>query len=48
MADRMWVLLDVAEKLEAWRRYYNEERSHGAIGNKAMIMLTKSGVTTDL
>lgn len=37
-----------AEKLEAWRRYYNEERPHGAIGNKAPITLTKSGGNTSL
>ena len=36
-------LADAAEKLEAWRRYYNEERPHGAIRNKVPIMLTKSG-----
>ena len=39
-------LADAAEKLEAWRRYYNEERPHGAIGNKVPIMLTKSGGVT--
>lgn len=39
-------LADAAEKLEAWRRYYNEERPHGAIGNKVPIMLTKSGGAT--
>lgn len=39
-------LADAAEKLEAWRRYYNEERPHGAIGNKVLIMLTKSGGVT--
>jgi putative transposase len=27
-------LADAREKLEAWRRYYNEERPHGAIGYK--------------
>ena len=27
-------LADAGEKLEAWRRYYNEDRPHGAIGNK--------------
>ena len=37
---------DAAEKLEAWRRYYNEERPHGAIGNKVPILLTKSGGVT--
>jgi len=31
-----------AEKVEAWRRYYNEERPHNAIGNKSPIMLVKS------
>jgi len=39
-------LADAAGKLEAWRRYCNEVRPHGAIGNKAPIMLTKSGVVT--
>ena len=39
-------LADAAEKLEAWRRYYNEERPHGAIGNKVPIMLAKSGGVT--
>jgi len=33
-------LADAAEKLEAWRRYYNEERPHGAIGHKVPISLT--------
>ena len=27
-------LADAAEKLEDWRRYYNEVRPHGAIGHK--------------
>ncbi len=36
-------LADAREKVEAWRRYYNEERPHSAIGNKSSIMLTKSG-----
>ncbi len=35
-------LADAAEKLETWRRYYNEERPHSAIGNKSPIMLVKS------
>jgi transposase InsO family protein len=39
-------LADAAEKLEAWRKYYNEERPHGAIGNKVPIMLTQSGGVT--
>lgn len=39
-------LADAAEKLEAWRRYYNEERPHGAIGNNVPIMLTKPGRAT--
>lgn len=46
--DQHWflTLADAAERLEAWRRYYNEERPHGAIGNKVPIMLTKSGGVT--
>ena len=32
-------LAEAREKLEAWRNYYNEERPHGAIGNKAPILL---------
>ena len=36
-------LADAVKKLEAWRTSYNEERPHGAIGNKVPIMLTKSG-----
>lgn len=36
-------LPDAAEKLEAWRRYDNEEGPHGAIGNKVPITLMKSG-----
>ena len=34
-------LADAREKLEAWRRYYNEERPHGAIGYKCPITLMK-------
>ena len=36
-------LADAREKLEAWRRYYNEERPHGAIGNKPPISLLNPG-----
>jgi putative transposase len=32
-------LADAREKMETWRRYYNEERPHGAIGQKTPIML---------
>ena len=32
-------LADAAEKMEDWLRYYNEDRPHGAIGNKAPIHL---------
>jgi putative transposase len=38
-------LADAAEKLEAWRRYYNEDRPHGAIGYKVPIALMKPGGT---
>ena len=33
---------DAREKLECWRRDYNEVRPHGAIGNKVPISLLKS------
>jgi len=39
-------LADAREKLEHWRRYYNEERPHGAIGNKVPIALMKSAGAT--
>jgi len=32
-------LEDARQKMEAWRRYYNEDRPHGAIGNKPPISL---------
>ena len=32
-------LADTQKKLEDWRKYYNEERPHGAIGNKPPITL---------
>ena len=35
-------LADAQKKLEDWRKYYNEERPHGAIGNKTPITLAKS------
>ena len=34
-------LADAAEKLEAWRRDYNEERPHSAIGNNVPAALMK-------
>jgi putative transposase len=36
-------LADAREKLETWRRYYNEDRPHGAIGYKPPITLTNLG-----
>jgi putative transposase len=30
---------DAREKMEDWRRSYNEERPHGAIGQKAPVTL---------
>lgn len=36
-------LADAREKLEKWRRYYNEDRPHGAIGNKPPITLINPG-----
>jgi putative transposase len=32
-------LADAQQKMEDWRRYYNEERPHGAIGHKVPISL---------
>jgi putative transposase len=39
-------LADAREKLEAWRRYYNEDRPHGAIGHKPPISLQNPGDAT--
>lgn len=39
-------LADAREKMEGWRRYYNEERPHGPIGNKVPISLVNSGGAT--
>jgi len=38
-------LEDARQKMEAWRRYYNEERPHGAIGQKVPItLLVRDGI----
>jgi putative transposase len=40
-------LADAQEKVENWRRYYNEERPHGAIGNMSPILLqNRDGATS--
>jgi len=40
-------LADAAEKMEDWRRYYNEVRPHGAIGHKVPIsLLNPDGATS--
>ena len=39
-------LADAAEKMEDWRRYYNEVRPHGAIGHKVPISLLNPGGAT--
>ena len=36
-AHRFMSLEDARQKMEAWRRYYNEERPHGVIGHKARL-----------
>ena len=36
-------LADAQKKVEDWRRYYNEERPHGSIGNKPPILLQDHG-----
>ena len=40
-------LEDACEKLDRWRRHYNEERPHSAIGNIPPIMLANpTGATS--
>lgn len=40
------MLADAAEKMEDWRRYYNGERPHRAIGNKVPIsFINRDGAT---
>lgn len=39
-------LADSREKLETWRRYYNEERPHSAIGYNVPIALHNPGGAT--
>jgi putative transposase len=40
-------LADAREKLEDWRKYYNEDRPHGAIGNKPPIcLMTPAGASS--
>ncbi|WP_183759230.1 IS3 family transposase [Rhizobium sp. BK181] len=41
-------LADAREKMEDWRRDYNEVRPHGAIGNKVPITLMNLGSVTSL
>ena len=36
-------LADAREKMEDWRRYYNEDRPHGSIGHKPPIALMNRG-----
>jgi putative transposase len=46
--NTQWFLTleDARQKLENWRRDYNEVRPHGAIGNKAPITLLDRPVAT--
>lgn len=40
-------LADAQEKLETWRKYYNEDRPHGAIGNvPPMSLINVDGITS--
>ena len=40
-------LADAREKLEDWRKYYNEDRPHGAIGNKPPVsLMTPTGASS--
>ncbi len=40
--DAHWflTLADAREKMEAWRRFYNEDRPHSAIGYNVPVALT--------
>jgi putative transposase len=47
--DAHWflTLADAREKLEDWRKYYNEDRPHGAIGNKTPVcLMTPAGASS--
>jgi putative transposase len=40
-------LADAQKKVQDWRKYYNEERPHGSIGNKPPILLqNRDGATS--
>lgn len=41
-AHWFFTLADARKKLEHWLRYHNDERQHGAIGNKQPITLQNS------
>jgi len=42
-------LADAREKMETWRRYYNEDRPHGAIGNVTpAALINANGATSPL
>ena len=46
--NALWFLTldDAQQKLEDWRKYYNEERPHSAIGHKAPVtLINHAGVT---
>ena len=45
-ANWFLTLADAREKMEAWLRYYNEDRPHGAIGYKSPIELANPGSET--
>jgi putative transposase len=45
-ADWFLTLADAREKMEAWRRFYNEDRPHSAIGYNVPIALTEPGGET--
>jgi putative transposase len=46
-AHRFLTLADAREKLEDWRKDYNEDRPHGAIGNKPPVcLMTPAGASS--
>ena len=44
-----WLLFpdDAGEKVESWRRHYNGERPHSALGNLSPTRFTVSAKTVD-
>ncbi len=46
-AHRFLTLADAREKAADWRKYYNEDRPHGAIGNLPPAAFMTAGSATN-